>query len=855
MAETSNTPVPAPSSMPAASGDSTQPPPASASSPSTGDVETRPLEDPSQLSGTESQAIVLRQPEGGDSAENAPDESKDAGGGGVSPIPMGEGVVLPSFSRPRHVRMEDVDALFFKGVLSQQTIRPETFAPPDASARWTLPSLPDTGTKTYLVGVPATVDDTRGGGFTMNGYGGTTALIGFEEMNADDNSEFERLFDMDARQYLLQARQDPLRLDALTSSLDDIGTRREFASILTHFPPDQLASRIERGQEATIKDALEFKRINGDLRREWKFVCAHWHQEVTSALAKANEIKASDQDEVQALKSRYQDQIDALEAEKSELKARVDDAETQVGILKKRLDDSTMDPWTLSAFMQKRADVSGNWDRLHDLFVHCVNGCVPPSAWDTVVNITAMDQRKAPIPTFPAFRLAVPVPKPPVSNPVILDLTNLSGIQESKSHSGGKSPQRSHTPKSLKKTKSPKVQRRPSTHHPGRDSVRKAGEKTTISKEAACKMLPGRVIWKEVRPDVRQIILAGIKYETAMRCLDQDKPAHGFFRQPQLVKMLVSMMYWRRLDLTPWARYVPTTYYKMADERLDRKLRRGEVPPSWGNLDDHTIVYRDSETESVVDDKELDPDYAPPAQEVEDDDDSESSSSEDEEDSEPKKSKTSGVESGSKRPHISSSDDSDEAPVTSRRKDHKRLRLDSRSGHKSKSKAKKSLKSSGNRPSRHRSRLARREYDSLTAAELMTIETPDDDETSWRHLGILVHGRVTRRNALRRRYQSLVKRALATPGFVKTLLYEPGLWKLPDRCCAWIWQDPRVEKLGGPKCDDLEIQLAETDLREPARTQWNTASSKSEWLQYVPTELKARMLSASERKENLICTK
>ncbi|KAH7465946.1 uncharacterized protein KRP23_11923 [Phytophthora ramorum] len=322
--------------MPAASGDSTQPPPASASSPSTGDVETRPLEDPSQLSGTESQAIVLRQPEGGDSAENAPDESKDAGGGGVSPIPMGEGVVLPSFSRPRHVRMEDVDALFFKGVLSQQTIRPETFAPPDASARWTLPSLPDTGTKTYLVGVPATVDDTRGGGFTMNGYGGTTALIGFEEMNADDNSEFERLFDMDARQYLLQARQDPLRLDALTSSLDDIGTRREFASILTHFPPDQLASRIERGQEAAIKDALEFKRINGDLRREWKFVCAHWHQEVTSALAKANEIKASDQDEVQALKSRYQDQIDALEAEKSELKARVDDAETQVGILKKR---------------------------------------------------------------------------------------------------------------------------------------------------------------------------------------------------------------------------------------------------------------------------------------------------------------------------------------------------------------------------------------------------------------------------------------------------------------------------------------------------------------------------------------
>uniref|UniRef100_H3GFU7 Uncharacterized protein n=1 Tax=Phytophthora ramorum TaxID=164328 RepID=H3GFU7_PHYRM len=260
---TGNAPVPAPSSTPAASGDSTQPPPDSASPPDASDVEKRPPEDSSQPSSGESQAIILRQPDGDDSAENVPVPSENAGGSGVSPIPMGEGVVLPSFSRPRHVRMEDVDALFFKGVLSQQTIRPENFAPPDSSARWTLPSLPDTGTKTYLVGVPATVDDTRGGGFTMNGYGGTTALIGFEEMNADDNSEFERLFDMNARQYLLQARQDPLRLDALTSSLDDIGTRREFASILTHFPPDQLASRVFRTSmylRLVLGDTVDFGR-------------------------------------------------------------------------------------------------------------------------------------------------------------------------------------------------------------------------------------------------------------------------------------------------------------------------------------------------------------------------------------------------------------------------------------------------------------------------------------------------------------------------------------------------------------------------------------------------------------------
>uniref|UniRef100_H3GF72 Uncharacterized protein n=1 Tax=Phytophthora ramorum TaxID=164328 RepID=H3GF72_PHYRM len=185
MAETGNTPAPAPSSTPAASGGNTQPPPASASPPDTGNVEKRPPEDSTQPSAP--RTLQTR-------AKNTDD-------GGVSPIPMGEGVVMPSFSRLRYVRMEDVDALCYKGVLSQQ----------------------------------------------------------------------------------------------------------------------------------------------------------------------------------------------------------------------KRLDDSTMDPWTLSAFMQKHADVSGNWDRLHDLFVHCVNGCVSPSAWDTVVNITAMDQRKAPITAIPASRLAVPVPKPPIS--------------------------------------------------------------------------------------------------------------------------------------------------------------------------------------------------------------------------------------------------------------------------------------------------------------------------------------------------------------------------------------------------------------------------------------------------------
>eukprot|EP00644_Phytophthora_capsici_P012337 jgi/Phyca11/19191/fgenesh1_pg.PHYCAscaffold_46_\ len=231
--------------------------------------------------------------------------------------------------------------------------------------------------------------------------------------------------------------------------------------------------------------------------------------------------------EMQDLKTRYQDHIDSLETDKAELKARLTDAEAHIRLLNDRPVTKAIDTWGFAEFLQKNADVSGNWDRLHELLELYQDNATVPSSWDTVINITSLDKRRDPVPDFKeAFDKAAAASKVTATEkpPVVLDLTRpgtssksgKSPLKSSKA-SSGKQPQAKSTgkSKSQKKLSPPKIQRRPSRHTPGNDSVRKAGEKTSVPKKSAHTMLPGNVVWKE------------------------------------LVKMLISMMYWRRWDTTP----------------------------------------------------------------------------------------------------------------------------------------------------------------------------------------------------------------------------------------------------------------------------------------------------------------
>ncbi|POM59372.1 hypothetical protein PHPALM_31908 [Phytophthora palmivora] len=680
----------------------------------------------------------------------------------------------PEFKTPRHATLEDVRGLIFSGMLRQEEVDLPNFLVPECPPHWKLPDPPNLKTNAYLVGVPGIVNDIRSGAFAMEGYGGATTLIGFKELSDEDLRELREICGVRGGVDVLNPRRSLLSSYDLDNALNSIGIRREMASLLRHFNSTRFVERVfkttgylrqvlgayrsmrslavaQQGPTA-IQQAVDTRRKIKELKRSWKFTCDYWFLELQDALGKPESAESEHKIALHEQKARYQDEIDFLESERAELKARLADSEAQVRILKSRLESATVDPWKFSDFLQEPTDFTGNWERLHDLFKLCIKDTKPPESWDTVVNVAAMDKRKAVVAPYPEKSQRMPPSSgsDSTNRPEVLDLTGPGSSSQSGSGAGNQTQGSKESQRSTKHSKSKqsqdsktsgkqlppaaskvrKVQRRPKDHQPGRDSVRRAGEKTVVSKEAAHSMLPGGVVWKEVRPDVRQAILAGLKYDTAMEWIGSDRAAHGHFRQPQLVKMLVSMMYWRRLDTTPWSKYVPEAYYEMADERLDRRLRRGDVPAPWGNLEDH-VVYPDEDADSTVDDIENDPEYQPPAQEP---GESASSSSSEEEDEEV-------------APEIPDEDDDSENGDSVQSKEA----LESKPPAKHpRSDSQEISQDSNPKPKKQRRKATKKD----TSAPQGSTEDPENGETSWCIYGVLVQ------------YPSSTKSASCqTPGF------------------------------------------------------------------------------------------
>ncbi|POM61363.1 hypothetical protein PHPALM_29631, partial [Phytophthora palmivora] len=557
------------------------------------------------------------------------------------------------------------------------------------------------------------------------------------------------------------------------------------------------------------------------------------------------------------LKAHYQDQVEALKADKAALKSQIADLQAQVSILKSRPDEDT----------------------------------IIPDHWTTIINVTALDERKKPVPDFKkclSEERARQAAEEAAKNTRVLDLTRSDAdISDSQS----KSPRYLvYSSKSQAQTLSPKwslasdlrsLKRRPSGHQPVEDSVLSANAGTTVAKSEVYKKLPGDVVWKE--------------------------EAHSLFSSPVLVQMLVSVIFSRHLDSTPWTKYVPEVCYQMADEVVDRHLLAGTKPAAWGDLDGH-VNYPESDVESSVDNPKEDPDYKDSGVV-----DSESEDEDDDSGNDASKGKKSGIDkpgvqkSGNKKSKNKKSDDH------------------LRSGSKHPRESEDDSDSDDGRC------LVSKPYKSLSARELQVVETPDCDAFSWLYYGIRVQRvsstktttgqtlgfpdyevhkhscsilkrrwdserycavirkkrapwevmfsnrfsefyfhirgelepmvladveeivrsmkkhaqafwerthrvtmdveadgksaelhkyRAIRRAALIRQHNALIRKALANKDFPASLLSEPGIWTVPDKACPWIWQDPRVAELGGPKCLSLETQLGDLDAIEPARMQW-----------------------------------
>ncbi|KAK1947616.1 hypothetical protein P3T76_001626 [Phytophthora citrophthora] len=921
------------------------------------------------------------------------------------------GIFRPrTFGAPRLLSTEEVDRLFHQGLVTTTGDPVTALGDSDIPQNYIAPHIEPEG-HAFLVSAPARAEDFRRGRHVANAYGGPCVLVGYETLTDDDLRELERVIPSFDPDEVVTPRAQTPHVRTLETLVSSVEARRELASLLSHVPPTRLAEKVFRtagclklmnaahrrlrervGSQngVALIDAAAARSECEEIKREWVLNCQYWKHGLQSAQQDVDIVGDRMASEIQDLKAHYQDQVEALKADKETLKSKIADLQAQVSILKSRPDVKPMDPWGFSEFLQENSEISGNWDRLHDLLVSYQENTIVPDNWTTIINVTALDARKKPVPDFKK-RLSEERDRQAAEETAkatrVLDLTRPSTeTSESKSESprylsySSKSPAPKLSPKRPFKSDLRNLQRRPSGHKPVEDSVLSANAGTKVAKSEVYKKLPGAVVWKEVRPDLRQALLSGVAYDKAMKWLASDKEAHSLFSSPALVQMLVSVIFSRHLDSTPWAKYVPEVYYQMADEVVDRHISSGTEPAAWGDLDGH-VNYTESDVESTVDDPKVDPDYKDPGavdSESEDDDEDEDEDSDDgkagdsDSGSDKSKSKRSGSKksddhsrSGSKRPRGSDDDsDPDDGPIIPTKKSKRsrasviahttpKSRPRSSSGSGSKSKG-----SSGKSRS-----LVSKPYKSLTVKELQVVETPDCDAFSWLYYGIRVQRvsstktttgqtlgfpdyevhkhscailkkrwdserycavirkkpapwqvmfdnrfsefyfhkrdelgpmvladveeiirsmkkhaqafwerthwvtmdteaddksaelhkyRAMRRAAMIRQHNALIRKVLGHKDFPESLLSEPGIWAVPDKACPWIWQDPRVAELGGPKCLSLETQLGDLDAIEPARMQWTTVNVDEEWLQYVSDDIKRDHLTPTERSENPI---
>ncbi|POM75369.1 Hypothetical protein PHPALM_7539 [Phytophthora palmivora] len=762
-----------------------------------------------------------------------------------------------AFGAPRLLSTEEVDRLFHQGLMTSESPPVTSFGDSDALHNYIAPNIEPEG-RAFLISVPARAEDFQRGRHIANAYGGPCVLEGYETLTDEDLQELERVIPSFDPHETITPRAQTLNVPTLDALASLVEVRREMASLLSHVSHTRLAERVFRtagylklmtaahrrlrervGSQngVALIDAAAARSECEEIKREWVLNCQYWKHQLQVA-QQDGVVEERMSSEIRDLKAHYQDQVEALKADKAALKSQVADLQAQVSILKSRPDVKPTDPWGFSEFLQENPEISGNWNRLHDLLVSYQENTIVPDHWTTIINVTALDERK----------------KPPVE-----------------------------------------------------DSVLSANASTTVVKSDVYKKLPGDVVWKEVRPDLRQALLSGVAYDKAMEWLASDKEAHSLFSSPVLVQML------------------------MADEVVDRHLSAGTKPAAWGDLDGH-VNYPESDSEDDDDDSGND---------ISDDSNSGGGKS---------KSKTSGVKksgnkkskgkkskskksddhshSGSKRPRESEDDsDSDNGPIVPTQMS-KRCRA-SVIAHTSPKSHPKSTSGSGSKskaPSRRSRSLVSKPYKSLSVRELQVVETPDRDASSWLYYGIrvqrgsstktstsqilgfpdyevhkhscsilkgrwdserycavirkkrapwevmfnnrfsefyfhkrddldpmvlanveeIVHSmrkhaqaywertpwvtmddeaddksaelhkyRAMRRAVLVRQHNALVRKALANRDFPKSLLSEPGIWTVPDKACPWIWQDPRVTELGGPKCLSLETQLGDLDAIEP----------------------------------------
>ncbi|KAE9335758.1 hypothetical protein PR003_g12851 [Phytophthora rubi] len=781
----------------------------------------------------------------------------------------------------------------------------------------------------------------------------------------------------EVRQMVLRPYHDQQAptLDALETTLNSLVARREFASLIMHFSPLELAQRVfytvsllhrvlvrDRQRHRIIQDmdvnSVARRRLclqgeHGRLKQYFVFLYEYHQQEVQSVQNEAASTLCLLETDFVRLARENLEETAALRQRVGDLESQLRYSQTQIASLKRQVQESKFDADGLLSFLNRGSnEVRGNWP-FRRLLGQFRRGVSPPSSWKTWITVEAADKAFRMIPPYPG-------PAPPDSDADDDD----DAEQEEKREDNPPSPaclpslsiddsgrqSKSKRCSSSGRVQSSEIQHRPAVHPESNVGPRAASDVLPYTVREACALLPEFIVWDDLRLDVQWTMRTGVGYDEAVEMMLADDIQHQIFHRDSLCEMLATMMYRQKLDETPWAKYVSVSYYLMADVLLESWLEKGVVPADWPelrNLAEDLPEILDSSSSEEEDNLE-DPDIDGPAPENAEVDPPQADAAGGE--SSPPDSDVLILRSKRKlkvqRVYSSSdtSESSDTAPskklvYTPSPKRPRPSRASDRPSKKSgslRSKTRSSL-------DRMRSLLARKSFEDLSPTELAVIEIPGREILSWRRRGILTQRaprkgdhedqtpgfpryspqkteirylaqrwapfegayvmlrakkpweeyleyvrdhaeafcevlhwftikykperdeedgdldqysvsaklyreRTARHESVGRSMGARIRKYISKR-VPASLFEEPGVWKYPVKIChLYLTDESTLNAAGKPYSLEEQIDLAEK--AEPGRTQWTKYCTDSERIAHVPKELRLKLLSPDERKEN-----
>ncbi|KAE9295182.1 hypothetical protein PF008_g24341 [Phytophthora fragariae] len=272
-------------------------------------------------------------------------------------------------------------------------------------ARFTLPPPRSLVGESFIVGIPAHAMAYRNGAYVREGYGGVEALMLFDGLSEPDMQDLCALVGdpAEVREMVLRPYRDQPTptLDSLETTWGSLLARREFASLVTHFSPFQLAQRTfytvsllhrvlarHRQREHILQGmdensiARRLLRLQGEhdrLKEDFVFLYGYHEQGTQSIRDEASHTRGLLEADFACLARENLEEAATLRQRNDDLESQLRYAQSQISTLEQRVRDKRFDADGLLAFLNVGSnEVRGNWPRLRKLLGQFQRGASAP---------------------------------------------------------------------------------------------------------------------------------------------------------------------------------------------------------------------------------------------------------------------------------------------------------------------------------------------------------------------------------------------------------------------------------------------------------------------------------------------